>query len=383
MNLKPQNFFVLLFFLSVSITAQNYNWVKFDSLLISGIDQIYNLKFSQAEETFSIVENEYPNHPAGKFFKAMITWWKILVDLDNESYDDKFFDQLDEVIKMCDRMIDKNPKNVDALFYKGGALGFRGRLRAIRESWFKAALDGKDALPLVFKAYELNPNNIDLQLGFGIYNYYAEVIPEKYPVVKPFMVFFPKGDKAKGLRQLENVAFNGRYAKIESRYFLMTIYFQYEEDMSSAKKYAELLVKQFPDNPVFEKYYGTIFVKNNNYTSAGKIFRDILNKCRKNYTGYNQRFEREALYYIGMYFKLSNRADSAAFYFQRCVDISKKIDKDEESGFQINATLYLAMAYDQLGMRDKAVKFYKDVLAMKERGDSHTQAETYLKTPYK
>ncbi|MFA3782162.1 tetratricopeptide repeat protein [Melioribacteraceae bacterium 4301-Me] len=381
--MKLKIIFVLLLFLPAFVNAQDYDWVKFDSLLITGINQIYSLEFNKAEKTFDIVEKDYPTHPAGKFFKAMITWWKILVDLENESYDNKFFSQLESVIDMCNNILDKNPKNADAIFYKGGALGFRGRLRAIRESWFKAALDGKEALPLVFKAYELNPNNIDLQLGFGIYNYYAEVIPEKYPAVKPFMIFFPKGDKNKGLKQLENVAFNGRYAKIESRYFLMTIYFQYEDDMVNARKYAELLVKQFPNNPVFEKYYGTIFVKNNDYISAEKIFRDILIKSQKNYTGYNLRFEREATYYIGMYFKLANRPDSTAFYFQKCVDISKKVDKDEESGFQINATLYLAMAYDQLGLREKAVKYYNDVLNMKERGDSHSQAEKYLKIPYK
>ena len=40
-------------------------------------------------------------------------------------------------IFQCDKLLDVDEKNVDALFFKGGAIGFRGRLRAIRESWLK------------------------------------------------------------------------------------------------------------------------------------------------------------------------------------------------------------------------------------------------------
>ena len=356
---------------------------RFDSLITAGVDQIYSIKFAQAQQTFSIVQKEYPNHPAGKFFTAMIDWWKILIDLDNESMDDKFYDKLDEVIDQCDDLLDKNPNNVDALFFKGGSLGFEARLLAIRESWFKAALDGKDALPLVYKAYELDPKNVDVQLGFGIYNYYAEVIPQKYPVVKPFMAFFPSGNKEKGLKQLENVAYNGKYAKIESRYFLMTLNFQYEENYAEALKYGKMLIEQFPDNPQFERYYGAIYVRKNDYTSAVKIFRDVLDKCNKGLTGYNERARREANYYIGQDYMNRNIADSAKTYFSKSEQLSRKIDDDEPSGFLLNAVLYLGMLNDQLGNRAEAIKYYKEVLDMKDRGDNHKKAEQYLKTPYK
>ncbi|MCL6097734.1 MAG: hypothetical protein M1391_04080, partial [Bacteroidetes bacterium] len=189
--MRTKIFLSILFLFTLQISAQNYNWARHDSLVKAGINQIYGIEFDKAEKTFDVVEKEYSTHPSGKFFKAMITWWRILLNLDDESMDQKFYDQLDETIKMCDDILDKNDENVDAMFFKGGALGFRGRLRAIRESWFKAALDGKEGLGLVFKAYQANPKNVDIQLGFGIYHYYAEVIPQKYPAVKPFMIFFP------------------------------------------------------------------------------------------------------------------------------------------------------------------------------------------------
>jgi tetratricopeptide (TPR) repeat protein len=382
--LKSRLLFLLLIFIPPLIFSQaNYNWTRHDSLVKAGINQIYGIEFDKAEKTFDVVMKEFPAHPSGKFFKAMITWWRILLDLDNESLDDKFYDQLDEVIDMCDDILDKNDKNIDALFFKGGAIGFRGRLRAIRESWFKAALDGKEGLAIVYKAYKVDPTNIDIQLGFGIYHYYAEVIPEKYPAVKPFMVFFPKGDKDKGLKELENVAWNGRYARIEARYFLLTLNFQFEENMDETRKWGKLLLSDFPNNPNFQKYYGLTFVKENNYGEAVKTFRDIFNKCVKEMPGYNKRYKRESSYYIGMFYKLNNKADSAAHFFEISENLSRELDKGEESGFLINTVFYLGMLYDQLGMRDKAIAYYKETLQLRDRNDSHKYAEQYLKVPYK
>ena len=382
--MKIKFLIAFLFYCASLISAQpNYNWVRHDSLVKAGINQIYGIEFDKAEKTFNVVEKDYPTHPSGKFFKAMITWWRILLNLDDESLDDKFYDQLEDVIDQCDNILDKNDKNVDAMFFKGGALGFRGRLRAIRESWFKAALDGKDGLALVFKAYADDPKNIDIQLGFGIYHYYAEVIPQKYPAVKPFMIFFPKGNKEQGLKELENVAWNGRYARIEARYFLLTLYFQFEDNMKETLKWAQYLLHDFPNNPMFERYQGLVYVKQNDYKTASITFHDIYHKCKRGMPGYNDRFKREATYYIGNDFFNRSIPDSAAYYFERSEKLSRKLDGDNESGWLINTVLFLGKIYDQLGKRELAIKYYKESLSLKDRGNSHQEAEAYLKKPFK
>jgi len=356
---------------------------RFDSLVTAGIYQIYNIDFENARSTFSNLQKEYPAHPAGKFFDAMILWWHIMLDLENEEYDDEFIDKLDDVIDYCEDILDDDPDNVDAMFFMGGSLGFRGRLYSVRKSWLNAALDGKDAMPLVYKAYELDPSNKDIQLGFGIYNYYADVIPKKYPFLQPFMIFFPRGDKEKGLKQLEDVASNGKYAMVESRYFLLTLYYSFEENFTKALEYSKGLVDDFPNNPTFQKYYGRIFVKRGNYSKAAEIFKSIYNKSIKNIPGYNSKIRREASYYIANNFKIKNIPDSAVVYFEECEKLSRILDEDEESGFLINAVLYLGMLYDQLGQREKAIKYYEEVLDLNDRGDSHTLAERFLKAPYK
>lgn len=375
-------FLFTLIFATTFLSTIKAEETKFDSLITSGINQIYNLQFNDAEKTFSNVEAEYPGHPAGKFFDAMILWWKIMLDLDNEKYDDLFFSKLENTIEFCDDILDRDSDNIDAIFFKGGSIGFRGRLRALRESWFKAAVDGKDALPLVYKAAELEPENIDVKLGFGIYNYYADVIPEKYSFAKPLLFFMPEGDREKGIEQLKTVAEKGKYAKYESRYFLMTLYYGFEENNVEAKKYANMLIEEFPDNPVFQRYLGRLYVRNGELEKAKDLFKNIYERSLNGEVGFNEKVEREAAYYIGLSYKMRHQYDSAKTFFEATVNISEKVDEKDESGFWVNSMIYLGNLSDVEGARSEAKKYYNAVLKAEEYKDSHDKAKKYLKKPY-
>jgi tetratricopeptide (TPR) repeat protein len=372
---------IIILLIVPSILPQNS---IFDSTVSAGIKQIYDIKFPEAEKTFRGLIADYPGKPQGRFFLAMVDWWKILLDPDNESYDDVFYQKLEDVIFQCDQILKKTPNDVNALFFKGGAIGFRGRLRAFRESWLKAADDGRDALPIVEHAAKLDPKNIDVQLGFGIYNYYAAVIPEQYPLMKPLMIFFPPGNKQKGIDELTNVALNGKYAKYEARYFLMTLYFYFENNPFKADYFANMLTKDFPDNPLFERWSGRIAAKRGDYYNASKIFSDVLEKADKNYTGYNYpSVRRESTYYIAYQYKNLSQLDSAIIYFKECANLSKQIDVKETSGFLSNSYLYLGMIYDLQSKREKAIEYYKRTLHLKDYNNSRALAENYLKSPYK
>lgn len=356
----------------------------FDSLIYSGIDQIYSLRFEEARTTFKSLNKNYPNHPSGKFFDAMITWWKILLDMNNTEFDDEFYDKLEEVIDMCDDILDEDPENLDAIFFKGGALGFRGRLKAIRRDWLDAALDGKDALPLVHRANDIDPDMIDLKLGFGIYNYYAVVIPEEYPFIKPLLFFLPEGNKEDGLKQIQAVADSGKYAKYEAQYFLLTSYYNFEDDYRKSLVYSERLFNKFPQNPRFHRLLGRNLIKLNRYEQADSLWRIVVERCENCWRGYINKVKREALYYIADQHKRKNEIDSAIIKYAEVEKLSEEIDYVDanESGFLINAVLYQGMLYDKKGLRNKAIKKYEKVLDLDDYRESHEKAERYLKKPY-
>jgi len=348
-----------------------------------GIDYIYNFEFDKADSIFADVIRLRPNHPVGYFFKAMVIWERIISNFEDTSLDDKFYDALEVVISMCDKRLENNPDDVTAIFFKGGSIGFRGRLRANRGEWIAAANDGVIALPLVQKAYKLAPNNYDVLLGIGIYNYYAEVVPEKYPFVKPFMVFFPKGDRKKGLEQLTLASKYAKYAKVECTYFLVQNYMVFEKDYAKALELAKELHEKYPRNTLFYVYLGRAFVANGNWVEANRIFLDIVDSYEKKQKGYDKYDIREAYYYLGKYEFLEKRYDSALQHFYKCDEISRVLDKNGPSGFMVMANLHIGMIFDVQGKRKYAIKQYEKVLEMKEYENSHAEAKKYLEQPYR
>lgn len=367
---------------NAQLKSQSQDTKEFDAKTERGIEYVYNLEFEKAEKEFGDLIRLQPQHPAGHFFLAMVQWWRILIDIEDESRDDAFYDALDSVVDLCDEMLEKDPNSVTALFFKGGSIGFKGRLKAHRSEWIAAANAGRKALPIVQEASSLAPDNYDILLGSGIYNYYAEVIPEEYPFVKPLMLFVPPGDKQKGIVQVALAAEKGNYAAIEATYFLMQIYFMYEKDYHKALSLAENLHNRFPNNMLFHKYLGRCHVALNNWQLAEQVFAEIQSCARNHKRGYNASTEREAEYYLGLNEMAMHRYESALQHLYRCDELSRALDTDEPSGFMVMANLKVGMIYDVLAKRDLAVTQYKKVLAMKQFRDSYKQAEQFLKTPF-
>ncbi len=380
-------FFLLLLLASLVPSDSFAQWLTdpdFDLHTKQGIDHVYNLEFDQAEKEFQYLIATHPNHPAGYFFLAMVDWWRILLNIDNESLDDRFLAKLDVVIDKCDSILDNNPDDVTALFFKGGSLGFRGRLRANRGSWIKAANDGRLALPIIRHAYSIAPENFDILLGMGIYNYYAEAIPEQYPIVKPLMFFFPGGDKAKGIKQLTAVAAKAKYAAVEADYFLLQLYYTHERQYEKALEIALRLFARYPKNVVFHRYIGRCYISLGKWENAHAVFSEILSRCGTpgGMVGYTDSAKREALYYLGVYAMNAGKYDESLQAFFRCDEVSRMLDKNGESGFMVMANLRIGFIYDLQMKRDLAVQQYNKVLAMKKFENSYEQAEQYLKVRY-
>ncbi len=347
-----------------------------------GIHYVYNLEFEKAKVEFNELIRMNPKHPAGHFFLAMIDWEKILINLDDESNDEHFLDMIDKVIDVCDDQLDMNENDIDALFFKGGAIGFRGRLHANREDWVKAANDGRIALPIVQQAYKLAPNNYDVLLGIGIYNYYADMIPDQYPLVKPLMVFFPNGDKVKGIAQLRQAAEKAQYANVEASYFLMQLLYQNEKQIGQALEIALRLYQKFPNNVVFHRYLARCRSALGKWDEMKADYDTIIHLVDIRKLGYNKIAEREALYYLGVGDMQEGNYNEALKKFYRVDELSRPLDKNGPSGFMVMSNLKIGMIYDKQSRRQDALTQYNKVLDMKEYQESHTLAEKFIKLPY-
>ncbi len=62
--MKIKLIYILVLFPLLQGYAQNYDWVRHDSLVKAGIHQIYGIELDKAEKTFDVVLVEYPTHPS-------------------------------------------------------------------------------------------------------------------------------------------------------------------------------------------------------------------------------------------------------------------------------------------------------------------------------
>jgi tetratricopeptide (TPR) repeat protein len=270
------------------------------------------------------------------------------------------------------------------MFYKGGALGYRGLVRSLRESWLKAAEDGKEALNLLQKAYDINKDNKDVIFGIGMYNYFAEYVPDAYPVVKPLMLIFPKGDKIKGLSQIKESSNDSRFTKTEAKYVLAYLNLVYEKNYTEAEIYSSILNKEYPENPIFQKYLYNSYIGQGKWDLAIEGWKNILEKIDSNLAGYNNlNLRREANYYTAVCLSKLNRLGEAGDYLKNAEDITRILDKENETAFTSFIYLLSGMYNDLKGNKATAELYYNKVLSMKNFQNSHGEAEKFKKDGFK
>ena len=376
---------VLLLFKAQAFSQWSIVHTEADSLIKLGTDHIYNIQFDKAGDCFKQVIKKYPENPAGYFLDAMIEWWKISIYTDSRKYDKIFLKKVDRVINLSNKLLKEDPYNIGALFFKGGALGYRGRFYAQRKSYFKALADGQEGYNIFIRCLELAPGNPDIMLGTGLFNYFVEAFPEKYPKIEGILKsVLPRGDKRLGVLQLEAASRNARYAATEAKVVLLQIYYQFEKNYQKSLAAAKELNKMYPNNPYFHKYLGRSYVTTGDLNNWDRTWREILRRYIKKKPGYSKSIAREACYYVGSSEQRKRNFAKAIKYYKKCIEASNVVDKDDEdTGFKVKATLRIGKMYDMLNKHKEAVKYYEMVLDMDEYDGSHDDAEKYIKKPYR
>jgi len=346
-----------------------------------GLELLYNMQFAEARRHFDKIDARYPNHPVGPFLNGLNVWWRILIDLPDTSHDDTFFRAMNETIDRCEEILDEDPDNFDATFFKGAALGFGGRLRSNRGDWFKATLDGKRAIGYVRDVAQQDPDNNDYVFGKGMYDYYAAIIPEEYPISKALMWMLPDGDRERGLRLIRQAANEGYYIQTEAIYFLAQIYYLYENDYSKAVGYTGELRKRHDDNPYFHNMHGRILARWGRWKQAKDVFSEVVDRHAAGQAGYNHHMAEVARYYLARERMIRRDFDGALQHLAALEGLTSR-EGNTDTKFKALGYLYQGMAYDGQGRRDLAVNRYRMVLRLDDYANTHDQAERYLDDPY-
>jgi hypothetical protein len=347
--------------------------------ITDAVNSLYNFDFATAERGFRVMEYQYPDHPLPYFLMGLSTWWKIAVDLENKRYDDVFIKQMDRTIEKAEKLYKKDPTNKEAAFFLSGAYGFQGRLYSERRSWTKATFAGKNAMKYLNLSKgddELNP---ELLLGDALFNYFSVWIPENYPLLKPVVAFFPKGDKNLGLKQLEDVAQNAFYARVEAQYFLFRLYASEEKQPYKALAITDYLYNKFPNNPYFHRSHARHLYAVGRIAEAKDMSLEILRRIEAGWTGYESNAGRYAAFYIAQYNERTGNKSEAKKYYLKTLSYGEE-SESQESGYYLYSLIALGKMANEEKDKKKAKDYFNKVKKYaKRKHPAHKEARDYIK----
>lgn len=343
------------------------------------VNALYNFEFEKAERGFKVMEYQYPDHPLPYFLQGLSTWWKIAPDVENKRFDDLFLKQMDVVIDKAKKILDKEPDNKEAAFFLAGAYGFQGRLLSERKSWTRATFAGKNALKYLNLSRgeeELNP---ELLLGDALFNYFSVWIPENYPILKPVVALFPKGNKELGLKQLEDVAQNAFYARVEAQYFLFRLYASDEKQPYKALAITDYLHSKFPNNPYFHRSYARHLYTVGRIVESKEHSEEILRRIEEKWTGYEANSGRYAAFYLAQYYDRVNDKPLAKKYYLQTLSYGEE-SESQESGYYLYSLIALGKMANEEKNKSKAKEYFNQVKKYaKRKHPAHKEAREYIR----
>lgn len=347
--------------------------------ITKSINSMYNFDFATAERDFAVIMYQYPEHPLPDFLMALGYWWRIEIDVENKRYDNIFIQYLDRANAKAKKMLDQNPKNKEAAFFLAAGYGFQGRLYSERQSWTKATFAGKNALNYMDMSRGEEEFNPELLLGDALFNYFSVWIPENYPLLKPILALFPKGNKKLGLAQLEKVASTAFYTRVEAQYFLFRLYGSEENRPEDALRIAEYLFEKFPNNPYFHRSYARYLYTTGKWTSAMQQSFKILERIEQKQTGYEANGGRFASFFLGEYFfKVGNKPE-AKKYYAKTVAFGEE-SESQESGYYLYALVSLGKIATAEKNKPLARSYFNRVKKYaKRKHPAHKDARDFIK----
>ncbi len=344
--------------------------VKLESA--EAINLLYNYKFYEADKEFRLLRLRYPNHPMPTFLMALAEWWKIVPNTDVTDYDDRCEMFLDSTITLGEKLYEDSETKVEASFFLAAAYGFKGRLFAERKKWTKATFAGKNALKYFEKCKGYGNLSPELLFGDGLYNYYATWISQTYPLLRPVLMFFPKGNKEEGIKQMERSANDAFYTRTEARYFLLQIY-SMENRHDKAFELAKYMNEQFPDNPFFDRYLAREAFAKGEIGIAETAATRVLARIKAGQAGYEGVSGRTAAYIMAyINDKFYHNVPLAKQYYQQAIDFARQTNA-LDAGYYWSSVLNLGkIAYTEKDF-DLAQTYFNEVMDHADRKSSQYQ----------
>lgn len=239
-------------------------------------DKLYNEEWYLAEEILQPIYVKYKNHPVSHLIKASVIQMKNVPIESNPKALSSYLSELENCKVLAEKMLSNSNLVAEATFYLLAAHGYIAQVNHNKGDFLKAAYEGRKAYSYMKDGFELVSQNPEFNFTNGLYNFYREQYPETHGEIKPVVMFFSKGNKSKGLIELNKARTEALFTKHEAAFMLVGIYLKYINDNRKALEIARSLHKSFPRNDIFLMKYIESLIASGNINQAKLLLNQEL-----------------------------------------------------------------------------------------------------------
>jgi tetratricopeptide (TPR) repeat protein len=342
-----------------------------------GIELLYNLEFDEAENLFQGLIAESPDRPAGYFYLAMVSWSRMVAGFWSPETVTEYKERIDRTVQVAQGRIENKIGDSDDYFYLGGALGFLARFEMMKGQWFSSFRVAKKAIKALKTCSKMDPDNYDVLLGLGTFDYYTT----RLSTVLRFLSYFllHKGNKQKGLEKLHLAAEKAIYSGTEAKSLLLHIYLFLEDDCSKAIPLARELGETYAPDPSYKLFEGFACIRLglwDEYSDVLSYMHQRSLQASSSMTALS--WKRRSLYLESIHDLFLGHYPEAR---SKLMEIMGHSDPEKDPAMIAWPMVKIGMAYDLEGNRNEAKKYYHQVLGMENGSGAQFMAEKCLEDP--
>jgi hypothetical protein len=249
-----------------------------DSLYNAALLSIYRFKFKEAESCIRQFAKTVKDPVKEEFLKTNLYWWLIVSGEQSINNKELFHLHNSNLIAHFKDSVSMN--NQENLAYAISAHAFKVRMELLEQNRVNALFDLNKCIKYLKPSFGRESENHAYFITSGLYNYYFDLCHSRFPLIRPYLKIYPKGNAEHGIKFLLN-AFNSEDAilKTEAAYHLMKIQLEGEEKPHFAELFSNWLTERYPENLIF-RYYHIVILLNQSKTQEAKnhiaLFKKLL-----------------------------------------------------------------------------------------------------------
>lgn len=235
--------------------------------------KVYDFSFREADSMVVVMNNSEIDNTTLSGIKADLAWWKLLSG-----------DAIDTNLRTCDSIIHESlssslkskKKDTNCLLNIIYYYSLKARLENYRGNPLKSVIYFYKSCTYIEDCMHSPVKDEKLNLILGLYLYFIDYIEKEFFMTRAMFFTFPKGDKNKGLRYLEECSVSGdEMIGTEANYFLLKIYTYTEKDYAKAYLKVQIITQHHPNNLVYSLEQYKLMLKMKKDVEA-QIFRKKL-----------------------------------------------------------------------------------------------------------